>query len=297
MKSSYICCGKISTPKQIESSAEEAGTTHITACFTYKFYAYIMLLMPNQTFFKAPRYVFRKLNIYRLLDRHKIINGSFIDVGCGAGELACSLAKRGFHGTGADFSKGAVKIGESIRKSYGLSSQDIEFTNENAAELKDTYRLVICCEVLEHVEHDGILLRSLAKLSDEYLLLSVPAKQRLFDESDEAVGHFRRYEKTDFIKLIEGQGLEIVEFMNYGYPFTNAVRLLRKVRFKKIAGRRSMESKTQKSGINPVDPPHWLKPFDLEVLLKPLFWLSLTFNKTNLGEGYLVLARKKVGND
>ena len=63
----------------------------------------------------------------------------------------------------------------------------------NNMETPKKFDVVICLEVLEHVEDDCALLKDLLK-HGKRLLISVPAKQKLFDASDEAVGHYRRYE-------------------------------------------------------------------------------------------------------
>ena len=222
---------------------------------------------------------------------------SFIDIGCGAGELACSLAEKGFKGVGSDFSISAIKTANKLKKDRNIKDSQLRFYIEDSKKIKtQKHDLVICCEVLEHIKDDRSLLKNLKKNSNKYLLLSVPAKQRLFDASDAAVGHFRRYEKDSFLELLNSEGLEVLSFATYGYPFTNLVRILRKILFRiKFSKNKSetMEDRSKESGINPVKLPSTLTCIDLETVLKPFYGFSLLFNRFNLSEGYLVLCKKK----
>lgn len=249
----------------------------------------------NDTFFKAPRYLFRKKNI--LSWTKNIEFETFIDVGCGAGDLDCSIAKLGKSGKGVDFSDGAIHTSEALRDEYGLDKSVLEFKKQDAFKLvgKEKYDLVISCEVLEHVENDRELLGVLVALSTRYVIVSVPAKEKLFDEWDTMVGHYRRYERANLKKLLEDQGLTVLKFANYGYPFTDIVRYLRRVLAKDKNGlsHEDMKTKTQASGINPVKPPDILYKINLELLITPFYWFSKIFNNSDLSEGYLVLCEKK----
>ncbi len=248
-------------------------------------------------FYKAPRYLFRKLNILRLLKKYSYDIDTFIDVGCGAGELACTLAESGKSGVGTDFSQNAIATANAIQKQRHIDPNKLKFIKGDGIKVaKQKFDLVICCEVLEHVKDDAGLLKNLISLSKKYVLISVPAKQRLYDSSDAAVGHFRRYQKADLLNLIGSNNLEIIDFSAYGYPFTNIVRLLRKAAFRyKYRGNRreAMEERSKESGINPVKLPPVFSKLDIEKLIWPFYSFSRLFNKTNLSEGYLVLCKKK----
>lgn len=250
----------------------------------------------SKSFYKAPRYLFRKHNILTILKDKKDIK-TFLDVGCGAGELACTLAERGMRGIAVDFSEDAIKIASDMRDDRGIKVSDLQFKLgglENVSGKK--YDLVSCFEVLEHVKHDKKLLKELVGYSKKFVLISVPAKQKLYDSSDEAVGHFRRYEKTDLLKMIEDADLDIVKFVNYGYPFTDIVRIGRKVAFnvklRKNKGE-SMRTRSKDSGINPIKLPSALTKIDIEKLIIPFYYISRIFNGYNLSEGYLVLCKRK----
>ena len=69
----------------------------------------------------------------------------------------------------------------------------------------------IYINVLEHIEDDSIELSMTyrALRSGGYLLLFVPALQWLYSGADLSFGHFRRYYKTDLVKLVKKAGFSI----------------------------------------------------------------------------------------
>lgn len=71
--------------------------------------------------------------------------------------------------------------------------------------------LVLCQNVLEHIEDDYGAVRAMAqalKPGGELVIL-VPAHPRLFGSLDERFGHFRRYDRARLRDTIESSGLEI----------------------------------------------------------------------------------------
>jgi len=247
------------------------------------------------SFFKAPRYLFRKHNILAFL--RKLDFKTFIDIGCGAGELACSLAERDKKGIAIDSSSEAIAVANKMRDLRKITKTLLTFTAGNMDALGNNKSdLVICCEVLEHVKNDGKFLKELVKHSNKYILLSVPAKQSLYDASDKSVGHYRRYNKPDLIKLLNNCDLNIIKFANYGYPFTDIIRIARKTAFQSRLNKNksnSMAERSKDSGINPIKISKRLAKIDIEKAIIPFYYFSLIFNRFDLSEGYLVLCEKK----
>lgn len=238
-------------------------------------------------FFKAPRYLFRKFNIIRQIKALPVKN--FADIGCGAGELACTLGKKGYKGVGIDFSDSALEVANSIKKQYAV--KNIEFKKGGTEKLKN-HDLIICCEVLEHIENDSKLLKQLLP-HGKYFIFSVPARMQWFDKFDEKVGHFRRYEKESFIKLLEVNGYKVNKFISYGYPYINITRLIRKLLAKRVKDQDSAEDSTKESGINPIKTPV-LQNLNLEPFINLLGYTSLPFNGQDWSEGYLVVCERKI---
>jgi hypothetical protein len=60
------------------------------------------------------------------------------------------------------------------------------------------------------------------------MLASVPAHQARFSVVDEAVGHFRRYERDQLRERFTRAGFEVETLWCYGYPLANVLEKLRR---------------------------------------------------------------------
>jgi SAM-dependent methyltransferase len=81
---------------------------------------------------------------------------------------------------------------------------------------KNFYDLILIADVLEHVKNPKILLNDLKKFlkKDGYILITVPAYQFLFSKKDEALGHYRRYNKKHLKSELSGFKLENISYFN-----------------------------------------------------------------------------------
>ncbi len=73
------------------------------------------------------------------------------------------------------------------------------------------YDTIVCLNVLEHIADDE---RALLRLHDllepaGQLILLVPAHQALFGTMDEAIGHFRRYERASLLRQLREAGYHV----------------------------------------------------------------------------------------
>ncbi|HSD98592.1 MAG TPA: class I SAM-dependent methyltransferase [Patescibacteria group bacterium] len=109
-------------------------------------------------------------HVFRLL---KLVpNGSILDVGCGEGFTLHKLqeAHIGKKLEGIEYQEKAIKLG---KKQY----PDLLIKQGSIYELpyKDSaFDLVLCTEVLEHMEDPKKALAELVRVSKKYILLSVP---------------------------------------------------------------------------------------------------------------------------
>ena len=79
-----------------------------------------------------------------------------------------------------------------------------------------TYDTIIYLDVVEHIEDDqNEILSAYNRLNkDGYLIINVPAFQFLYTDYDKKIGHYRRYSKSSFKRLL--QNLNINNFnMSY----------------------------------------------------------------------------------
>lgn len=97
-----------------------------------------------------------------------------LDVGCGGGILAEEFAGMGFRVTGIDPSDQSLTTAKRHAQSMGLSIQYQEGTGESIPFANNTYPVVYCCDVLEHV-------RDLPKVIGEIYRVTKPGGVFFFD--------------------------------------------------------------------------------------------------------------------
>jgi SAM-dependent methyltransferase len=142
------------------------------------------------------------------------------EVGCGEGELTMRLARRGLRARGSDLSADVVAEAGRRADSAGL---EIPFKASGVTELRpetDAAELVVCCEVLEHVEDPERGLDALAALATPWLIVSVPreplwralnlARLAYVRDLGNTPGHLNHWSKAAFLRFL-GDRLEVVE--------------------------------------------------------------------------------------
>ena len=88
-----------------------------------------------------------------------------LDIGCGGGILAESIAISGADATGIDLSEKALKVAELHALEVGVSLTYRSISAEALAdELPEHYDVVTCMEMLEHVPDPASVVRACAKL-------------------------------------------------------------------------------------------------------------------------------------
>lgn len=80
--------------------------------------------------------------------------------------------------------------------------------------------LITCMDVIEHVQDDRQLLKNIYSVlkTDGLLVLSTPAHNFLYSSWDKALGHYRRYNKTDLVQKLKDSGFKIIS-ASYGWSF------------------------------------------------------------------------------
>jgi 2-polyprenyl-6-hydroxyphenyl methylase/3-demethylubiquinone-9 3-methyltransferase len=88
-----------------------------------------------------------------------------IDVGCGGGILAESMAARGAQVTGIDMAPAPLQVARLHLKESGHDVEYVQSTAENmAASRAGEFDVVTCMEMLEHVPDPGSVIASCARL-------------------------------------------------------------------------------------------------------------------------------------
>jgi 2-polyprenyl-3-methyl-5-hydroxy-6-metoxy-1,4-benzoquinol methylase len=153
------------------------------------------------------------------------------EVGCGEGELAIRLAKRGIRMRGTDaFSQ----VLEEARERASAAGVEIDFEATPVEELdpaRHAAELIVCCEVLEHLTDPERALDVLARLARPWLIASVPreplwralnlARLSYVGALGNTPGHLNHWSKSDFVRFLTRR-FEVVEIRS-PTPWTMAL--------------------------------------------------------------------------
>lgn len=124
-----------------------------------------------------------------------------------------------------------------MKESY-LKNNKIDFSVQNAEKLSkyrdNEFDLVICCEVLEHVNNFEQALKELKRISKKYILISVPnepiwrmlnmVRGKYWKALGNTPGHINHWGVISFGKLVKSEKLLI---LGKKYPFPWQMMLLR----------------------------------------------------------------------
>lgn len=139
---------------------------------------------------------------------------SILDVGCGEGSLLRDILpyQKNISVSGTDISETALTITRDRIKEGKFYLFDIQ-----KEALDEKFDLVICSEVLEHLEDDTQALSNLSKMTDKYLLITtIQGRMR---KTEKEVGHLRNYTKTGLLDMLHGAGFEEIRIKEWGFPF------------------------------------------------------------------------------
>jgi len=199
-----------------------------------------------------------------------------LEVGAGSGTNLDMLASFGeLHACESD------QNSREFCRSNGWSVIDC-LLPDGISQLNGRYDLICLFDVLEHIECDQEVIKSLSQLLSPggYLLISCPAYQWMFTGYDKNLGHFRRYTAKALANLVSNSELQIYRkgyFNTFLFPI--------------VAFFRIMERLGKKVSDNTVElPSPWLNRFLLLLFRSEL--LIIRHFLFPYGTSALVAARK-----
>ena len=145
---------------------------------------------------------------------------NIVELGAGEGELIKVVLKclPGANVWGSDISK---KVIDKAKKN--LHGQKVRLGVENIEKLSyrgNSFDLVICCEVLEHVENPEKALREIRRITRGRIILSVPqeplwrvlniARGKYLRDFGNTPGHLNHFTPFQFSRLVERCGFKIL---------------------------------------------------------------------------------------
>lgn len=168
----------------------------------------------------------RKL-VHQLVSKYVSRKGKVLDVGAGTGKLLSELKEKGWQVDGVDGAKEAVV--QSKRRGIRINQQNLTKRLKFTA---NSFDLVTCLDVLEHLEDDQALLNEMKRVvkPNGIILVTVPAYQWLYSYWDKMLNHFRRYSERDLIILGKKTQLRLVFISFFSSFFLLPAIVVRKLK-------------------------------------------------------------------
>jgi ubiquinone/menaquinone biosynthesis C-methylase UbiE len=197
-----------------------------------------------------------------------------LDIGCGTGMMLEDLQQMG-SATGLDFSMVALEYCQK-RGINKLGRADVR----NIPVKSNSVDIITALDLIEHIEDDHGLMSEFQRVLKPggIAVMSVPAHKKLWSGHDVALHHFRRYEKPEFRKLVEGAGLRPRKY-TYGMATAYVPAILIR-NYKKLRG---LNDKNQCTDEFPI--PAWLNG----ILKKSVEAESIWLRKFDLPVGLSLL--------
>jgi 2-polyprenyl-3-methyl-5-hydroxy-6-metoxy-1,4-benzoquinol methylase len=136
-----------------------------------------------------------------------------LEVGSGTGNITQFLCASGRQVMATDVVPGYCNI---LQRSFGgmpnVSIGKFDLTAKAPEEfIRHAFDTVVCLNVLEHIKDDLFALQQMREvlMPGGRLALLVPAHRILYGEFDRAVGHYRRYEKSELTAKLKQTGFRV----------------------------------------------------------------------------------------
>lgn len=138
---------------------------------------------------------------------------SIHELGCGEGYWVMRWSAQGHHVRGSDFSATIIEMARSNARERGLPETLFEQKSiYDFNPVTDSAELIVCCEVLEHLEYPDLALQALQKTTGRHVIFSVPreplwgvlnmARGKYLSQCGNSPGHVQRWSRRAFVRLV-----------------------------------------------------------------------------------------------
>jgi 2-polyprenyl-3-methyl-5-hydroxy-6-metoxy-1,4-benzoquinol methylase len=135
------------------------------------------------------------------------------EIGCGEGYWVFKCIRQGIDARGSDFSEKVVGLARENAKAQGFSPSLFSVRSIYDIEIgHDSADLIVCCEVLEHLEDPHAGLKALQQVATDYIILSVPREPiwcllnlfrgKYLSSLGNTPGHIHHWSTGKFIGLV-----------------------------------------------------------------------------------------------
>ncbi|MCB5187625.1 bifunctional 2-polyprenyl-6-hydroxyphenol methylase/3-demethylubiquinol 3-O-methyltransferase UbiG [Methylobacillus caricis] len=186
-----------------------------------------------------------EINPLRLdyIDSHASLSGKkVLDVGCGGGILSESMSERGADVTGIDLGEKALKVAQLHRYESGVKVDYRLISVEDLAnEAPESFDVVTCMEMLEHVPDPAAVVRACANLvkpggkvffstinrNPKAYLFAVVGAEYVLNMLPRGTHEYAKFIKpSELSSWVRAAGLDVIGFKGLGYnPLTKVYKL------------------------------------------------------------------------
>jgi len=171
---------------------------------------------------------------YQLIKRY--IKDNILEMGPGNGTLAANYLAKSF--SNISVSEIDQQLNKKLVKKF-KNKKNIKVYKKKIIKFTNKFNTIIYSDVVEHIKEDQREISSaISKLKKNgHLIIMVPAFQHLYSDYDKSIGHFRRYEKKDFLKYAKKNKVKcekIIYFDLIGYFFLILNKLIKNKKKKNL---------------------------------------------------------------
>ena len=138
----------------------------------------------------------------------RFLKNDILEVGAGFGSFTRSYMKNFHSVTLTDADDNSFNL---LKQNF-LNDQNVNIIKSSVKDIEKKFNTILYFNVLEHIEEDKLEIKNaLEKLNNKgYLIILVPAHQKIYSKLDKAVGHYKRYD-IDFFKNNKYENSKIVK--------------------------------------------------------------------------------------
>ena len=170
----------------------------------------------NRTYHHAQSHMELLPNYYRWMysGLRPYLGGVVIELGCGVGLGIATYLRQVERVYAVDHDLELLRQFKARLPPNKVTASAADLLGDRSEHSGISADLVNLMDVLEHFADDTCVLVKAARLVRQggHLAVKVPAQRRLFSAMDEASGHYRRYDRDDFVRVVESPRLRRSRF-------------------------------------------------------------------------------------
>tara|TARA_B100000029_G_scaffold507496_1_gene592241 strand:- start:607 stop:1299 length:693 start_codon:yes stop_codon:yes gene_type:complete len=138
----------------------------------------------------------------------RFLKNDILEVGAGFGSFTRGYMKNFHSVTLTDADDNSFNL---LKQNF-LNDQNVNIIKSSVKDIEKKFNTILYFNVLEHIEEDKLEIKNaLEKLNNKgYLIILVPAHQKIYSKLDKAVGHYKRYD-IEFFKNNRFENSKIVK--------------------------------------------------------------------------------------